>query len=68
MQNFSIIKSVKISRFFSVKRDCPGGDFLDPSIMDCVNNCATATSPYIYNYNTNKVCVACHFSCLTCNG
>lgn len=72
IQNLSIIKSVKISRLFSVKRDCQNNaDFYDPFSGDCDNDCqVNPSSPNKYDYTSgsNKVCVPCHYSCSTCIG
>ena len=66
------ITDVKLSYFFFVYRDCPGltyfyTDWINPSLDTCVSTCP-ALSDRPTPDSTNKQCLACHATCLTCSG
>jgi hypothetical protein len=65
------ITDVKLSYFFFVKRDCPGATYfytnwVNPSLDTCTGSCS-AYPDRPNPDNTNKQCLACHATCLTCS-
>jgi cysteine-rich repeat protein len=64
------VASLKLAYFFAATRDC-GSDYfyknwVDPTQDACVTTCSGTIRPG--TDSTNKQCLPCHRSCLTCTG